>query len=75
MAADRARFEELRDGRLALWKDLRTADLERAGQQEMLNWVCLAGAMDALGRRPVWAEMVETYVLAANKVFAVFEAG
>jgi hypothetical protein len=75
MAADRARFEELRDGRLSLWKELRTAELEQAGQQEMLNWVCLAGAMDALERRPVWTELVETYVLAANKVFAVFEAG
>jgi hypothetical protein len=75
MAADRARFDELRDGRLSLWRDLRTADLEQAGQQEMLNWVCLAGAMDALGCRPVWTELVETYVLAANKVFAVFEAG
>jgi len=60
---------------LSLWKDLRTTDLEQAGQQEMLNWVCLAGAMDALDRRPVWSELVETYVLAANKVFTVFQAG
>ena len=75
MAADRARFEELRDGRLSLWKELRTAELEQAGQQEMLNWVCLAGAMDALERRPVWSELGETDVLAANKVFAVFEPG
>ena len=30
---------------------------------------------DALERRPVWTELVETYVLAANKVFAVFEPG
>ena len=59
----------------ALWKDLRTADLEQAGQQEMLNWVCLAGAMDALGGARSGAKLVETYVLAANKVFAVFEAG
>lgn len=75
MAADRARFDEMRDGRLSLWKELRIADLEEAGQQEMLNWVCLAGAMDALGRRPVWTELVESYVLNANKVFAIFEAG
>jgi hypothetical protein len=41
----------------------------------MLNWVCLAGAIDVRGRRPVWTEVIETYVLAANNAFAVFEAG
>jgi hypothetical protein len=75
MEADRARYEELRDGRFNLWRDLTTAQLEDAGQQELLNWVCLAGAMDALGHRPVWTDLAETYVLNANKVFAIFGAG
>jgi hypothetical protein len=47
----------------------------RDGQQELLNWVCLAGAMTELGRRPVWTDLAETYVYAAPKAFAVFEAG
>jgi hypothetical protein len=75
LASDRARFEELRDGQLDLWRTLTTAQLEDAGQQELLNWVCLAGAMTELRRRPVWTDLAETYIYAAPKAFAVFEAG
>ena len=70
--SDRIRLEELRDGRLSGWKDFSAAQLEDAGQQELLNWVCLAGAMDALGRKPGFVDMAETYIYAAPKVFAVF---
>jgi hypothetical protein len=72
LESDRSRFEELRDGRLSLWRNLSTAQVEDAGQQELLNWVCLAGAMDALGRKPDWVDLVETYIFAAPKAFAVF---
>ncbi|HEY1930379.1 MAG TPA: hypothetical protein VGG99_00045 [Acetobacteraceae bacterium] len=75
IASDRARFEELRDGQLANWKNLTTAQLEDAGQQELLNWVCLAGAMAEVGRRPLWAELLETHIFAACKCFAVFDGG
>jgi len=71
--SDRARFAEMRDGDMSSWKDMTTAQLEDAGQQELLNWVCLAGAMDALGRKPQWVDFAETYIFAAPKVFAVFE--
>jgi hypothetical protein len=46
LESDRARFEELPDCRLSLWKNFLPAQLEDAGEQELLNWVCLAGAMD-----------------------------
>jgi hypothetical protein len=72
LESDRARFEELRDGRLSPWRGLTTPQIETAGQQELLNWVCLAGAMDALGRKPDWTEFVETHIFVAPKVFAVF---
>ena len=75
LPSDRARFEELRDGQLDRWQHLTTAQLEDAGQQELLNWVCLAGAMTELGRRAVWTDLAETYIYAAPKAFAVFEAG
>jgi len=75
LPSDRARFEEMRDGQLDRWQHLTTAQLEDAGQQELLNWVCLAGAMTELGCRPVWTDLAETYVYAAPKAFAVFEAG
>ena len=72
LVSDRARFEELRDGSLSRWKNLSIAQLEDAGQQELLNWLCLAGAMDALGRKPDWVDFAGTYIFNAPKVFAVF---
>jgi hypothetical protein len=74
LESDRVRFEEMRDGQLRGWRDLSTAQLEDAGQQELLNWVCLAGAMTELGHKPVWADLAETYIFAAPKAFAVFGA-
>ena len=70
--ADRARYEELRDGQMVQWRALRTTDIEANGQQELLNWVCLAGAMGHLGRRPAWSDFVETYIFNSSKCFAVF---
>jgi hypothetical protein len=65
----------MRNGQLDRWQALTTAGLEDVGQQELLNWVCLAGAMAELGRRPVWTDLAETYIYAAPKAFAIFEAG
>jgi len=75
LPSDRARFGEMRDNQLDRWADLSTEQLEDAGQQEMLNWVCLAGAMTELKRRPLWSDLAETYIYAAPKAFAIFEAG
>lgn len=57
---------------LSGWRNFSTAQLENAGQQALLNWVCLAGAMDMLGRKPQFVDMAETYIYAAPQVFAVF---
>ena len=60
LESDRARFEELRDGNYDAWRRVPTADIEKAGQQELLNWMCLAGAMAELGRKPEIVDYVET---------------
>jgi hypothetical protein len=39
----------------------------------MLNWMCLAGAMQELGKKPVHTEFVESYVFVSNKVVAHFD--
>lgn len=70
--ADRARFAELRDGRFERWRDLTADGMEASGQHELLNWICLAGAMHALDRRAEIAEWVETYIFNSSKCFAVF---
>jgi hypothetical protein len=72
--SDRARFEELRTGDYAAWRDLDRHTLEAAGQHEILNWVCLAGAMAEIGARPRFVDYVESWVLNSNKCFAVFAA-
>jgi aromatic ring-opening dioxygenase LigB subunit len=71
-ASDRARFDELASGKLARWRELSTAEIEDAGQQEFLNWVCLGGAMHALGREPEIVDYVESYIFNSDKCFALF---
>jgi hypothetical protein len=70
--SDRARFDELASGNFARWRNLSTEQIEDAGQQEFLNWVCLAGAMTALGRKPEIVDYVESYLFNSDKCFALF---
>jgi hypothetical protein len=71
-AADRRLHEALRAGDYAAWRRTPLAAIEAAGQQEILNWCLLAGAMEALGRTADSCELVETWVFNSNKCFAVF---
>jgi Catalytic LigB subunit of aromatic ring-opening dioxygenase len=68
--SDRVRFGELKAGNQYKWRDLTLDALIDAGQHELLNWICLAGAMD--GRKPDYLDMVETYIFNSTKVSAVF---
>ena len=72
MESDRARFEELKQGDYAAWRRVTTSQIEAAGQQEMLNWMCLVGAMEELNRKPEIIDYVETYVFNSDKCLAVF---
>jgi hypothetical protein len=72
--ADRARLAELERGDLSAWRLLSRADLEDAGQHEMLSWLCLAGAMSELGRGAKIVDWVESRVFNSSKCFAVFPA-
>ncbi|WP_214368738.1 extradiol ring-cleavage dioxygenase [Pseudonocardia sp. H11422] len=71
--ADRALYESLAAGDYEAWLKTTGDDVVAAGQQEMLNWFCLMGAMAELGHRPSWSSFVETDVFNSNKCFAVFE--
>jgi hypothetical protein len=72
MESDAARLTELKAGTFARWRELSLAAVEAAGQHEFLNWICLAGAMHALGRRAEVVDYVQSYVFNSNKCFAVF---
>ncbi len=70
VAADRQRYAELATGEFHRWRDLDARTMQESGQHEMLNWVCLAGAME--GRRPAMTLFVESYIFNSNKVLALF---
>ena len=71
--SDRARFEEFQAGDYDAWRRLSTPQIEAAGQQEMLNWMCLAGAMEELDRKPEILDYIETYVFNSEKCMAIFK--
>ena len=73
MEADRARYEELRAGDYKAWRELSTEQIEDAGQQELLNWVCLAGALDEIGLKPEYTDFVETWIFNSPKATAIFK--
>jgi Catalytic LigB subunit of aromatic ring-opening dioxygenase len=72
LESDRTRLAELREGRFGGWRELSAAQLEDAGQHELLNWITLAGAMHELGKKAEIVDYAESYLLNSNKCFAVF---
>ena len=69
---DRRLYEALRVGDYETWRSRPLAAIEASGQQEMLNWYMLAGAMEELGRKPDPCDFIETWSFNSNKCFAVF---
>ena len=43
--------------------------VEDSGQQELLNWMCLAGALAELKRRPAETEFIDTWIFNSSKCF------
>ena len=70
--ADRRLYEALLRHDFSLWRDTSLAEVEAAGQQEVLNWFALMGTVEALGARLEWSQWVETHVFNSNKVFALY---
>jgi hypothetical protein len=73
MDGDRRLFAALQSADYTTWEQVSLDALEDAGQQELLSWFALIGAMQELGRSATWATMVESYIFNSNKVFASFE--
>lgn len=71
--ADRELYRALRESDFGTWRRNSTEDFEAAGQQEMLNWCPLLGAMEELGAKLDWSSFTETHIFNSNKVFAVYE--
>lgn len=74
IASDRRLYDALATGNWATWEQTSTAQIEDAGQQEVLNWFALCGAARELGLgAPVEHNFVETHCFNSNKVFARWE--
>ena len=69
--SDRARLEELARGDYMAWKSLTTSQIEDAGQHEILNWICLAGAMHEMGCKTTHSELIETWICGATSTMAI----
>ncbi len=69
--SDRGHYEALTAGNYAYWENTTTAEIEDAGQQELLNWFALCGAARELGLGgPAEHTFIETHCFNSNKVFA-----
>ena len=73
--SDRQMYEHLRAGDYEAWRNYTTCAVEDSGQQELLNWMCLAGALSALERKPQVTGFVETWIFNSSKVFLVAPPG
>lgn len=71
-ASDRLRLAELKENRLAEWRDFQREALEDAGQHELTIWSALAGAMSDLGKKAEVIDYIETWSLNTDSCFAVF---
>ena len=51
------------------WRTRELDEVEASGQQEILNWMCLAGALDSLGLAPRYLQFHENWIFNSPKVF------
>jgi hypothetical protein len=70
--SDRKRFEDLAAGRYEVFRDLPLAQIEESGQNELLNWIPLIGAMHELGQKPAFCDFMESYLMNSCKCNALF---
>jgi hypothetical protein len=70
VAADRKLYDALERGEYAEWHRYTTDQIEESGQHEVLNWFCLLGAMEALGRKPDKSVFLENWAFVSPVVLA-----
>jgi hypothetical protein len=71
--ADRRLYTALVEQDYKFWHNYRLDEIEDAGQQECLNWFCLLGAMEQLGRKPLYTDFLQSLTGNSSKIFAIYE--
>jgi Catalytic LigB subunit of aromatic ring-opening dioxygenase len=69
--ADRRLYEALKTGDYDYWRNYPAAAIEDSGQQEVLNWMCLAGALQSLDRVASETAFVDTWIFNSSKCFLI----
>ena len=72
-AADERMYAALVAGNHETWQRTTLEDAEKAGQQELLNWWALVGAMRELDVAPSWTSFAASNIFVSDKVFAVYD--
>lgn len=70
--SDKRYYEALKKGDWEFWRNTTIEEVEDRGHHELLNWFCLAGAMNELKRKPDESVFLESWITNSDKVFAVF---
>jgi len=69
--ADRRLYDALRTGNYETWRNYSGLAVEESGQQEILNWMCLVGALAEMKRMPAETEFIDTWIFNSSKCFLV----
>lgn len=69
--ADRRMYEALCAGDYQAWRNTSGTAVEDSGQQEILNWMCLVGALSELDRKPRETGFVDTWIFNSSKAFLI----
>jgi len=69
--SDRTMYEHLTAANYDAWRNYSGAAVEDCGQQEILNWMCLTGALSALDRKPQETGFVDTWIFNSSKAFLI----
>lgn len=70
-AADRQLYDQLCAGDYQAWRNYPSQAIEESGQQEVLNWSCLVGALNELKLKPEVTGFVDTWIFNSSKVFLI----
>jgi hypothetical protein len=71
--ADMRIYKALLEDDFDMMRNYTSTEVVDAGQHEILNWFCMLGAVEELGLRREWSELVVTDVFNSNKAFAVYK--
>ena len=68
-------YDHLVASRYDAWRNYSGASVEDSGQQEILNWMCLVGALSAMDRQPKETGVVDTWIFNSSKTFLIAPPG